>query len=101
MEAPEKVCEALVLFCQGQGLMPTLNRRGSRPSITFSQATDSSRSEILRLTMEREWWLCCTCGRRMTVCSDRKMSMTDYDVPDIRRLSVTARGRVGEQTGET
>ena len=51
MEAPEKVCEALVLFCQGQGLMPTLNRRGSRPSITFSQATDSSRSEILRLTM--------------------------------------------------
>ena len=51
VEAPEKVCEALVLFCQGQGLMPTLNRRGSRPSITFSQATDSSRSEILRLRM--------------------------------------------------
>ena len=51
VEAPEKVCEALVLFCQGQGLMPTLNRRGSRPSITFSQTTDSSRSEILRLTM--------------------------------------------------
>ena len=58
VEAPEKVCEALVLFCQGQGLMPTLNRRGSRPSITFSQATDSSRSGIFAMGERVEWWLC-------------------------------------------
>ena len=30
LEAPEKVSERLVLFCQGQGLLPTINRRASR-----------------------------------------------------------------------
>ena len=57
-EAPEKVAEALILFCQvrelfyffsyvlpnvflfqGQGLMPTINRRMSRQESTNSQGS--------------------------------------------------------------
>lgn len=37
LESPEKVSEALILFCQGQGLMPTINRRASRQ---LSQGSD-------------------------------------------------------------
>ena len=56
-EAKEKVAEALILFCQvrltedlldnnlphepqGQGLMPTINRRMSRQESTNSQGSD-------------------------------------------------------------
>jgi len=63
-EAKENVAEALILFCQGQGLMPTINRRMSRQ--------DSSNSQT-------------SAGK------GRKQSMTDYDTPDIRRLSLTPR----------
>jgi len=35
-EAPDKVADSLVLFCQGQGLMPTLTRRMSRQESTGS-----------------------------------------------------------------
>jgi len=63
-EAKEKVAEALILFCQGQGLMPTINRRMSRQESTNSQSSEGK---------------------------GRKMSMTDYDTPNIRRLSLTAR----------
>jgi len=66
-EAPEKVAEALILFCQGQGLMPTINRRMSRQESTNSQGSDGK---------------------------GRKLSMTDYDTPNIRRLSLTARENV-------
>ena len=41
LEAPEKVSEALVLFCQGQGLLPTINRRASRQS---SHGSEGARS---------------------------------------------------------
>jgi len=58
-EAPEKVGESLILFCQGQGLMPTINRRMSR---TNSQSSEGG----------------------------RRLSMTDYDTPNIRRLSLSA-----------
>jgi len=63
-EAPEKVAESLILFCQGQGLLPTINRRMSRQESTNSQGSEGG-------------------GRRF--------SMTDYDTPNIRRLSLTAR----------
>jgi len=59
VEAQEKLAEALILFCQGQGLMPTINRRMSR---TNSQCSEGF-------------------GRRL--------SMTAYDTPNIRRLSLT------------
>jgi len=59
VETPDKIAEALVLFCQGQGLMPTINRRLSR------QESNSSD------------------------CNGRKLSMTDYDTPNIRRLSLS------------
>jgi len=72
LEAPDKVAEALVLFCQGLGLLPSIKRRGSL----------------------------CSQGSEGT----RKMSMTmcDFDVPNIRRLSLTARdGNGAGETGET
>lgn len=70
LEAPEKVSEALILFCQGQGLMPTINRRASRQ---LSQGSDGQ---------------------------GRKMSMTDYDIPNIRRLSLTPRQTEEEASEE-
>jgi len=60
IESQDKVAEALILFCQGQGLMPTINRRMSRTNSQGSEGT----------------------GRRL--------SMTDYDTPNIRRLSLSA-----------
>merc|ERR1712106_831862 len=66
-EAPQTVAEALILFCQGQGLMPTINRRMSRQESTNSQGSEGK---------------------------GRKVSMTDYDTPNIRRLSLTARENV-------
>jgi pimeloyl-ACP methyl ester carboxylesterase len=58
LEAPGKTAEAILLFCQGLGLLPTVQRRNSR-----SDSQDSS---------------------------GRKMSMEQYDTPNIRRLSLTA-----------
>eukprot|EP00091_Calanus_sinicus_P018740 TRINITY_DN4388_c0_g1_i3.p1 TRINITY_DN4388_c0_g1~~TRINITY_DN4388_c0_g1_i3.p1 ORF type:complete len:311 (-),score=97.47 TRINITY_DN4388_c0_g1_i3:236-1168(-) len=63
VEAPEKVAEALILFCQGQGLMPTINRQMSRQESTCSQGSDGM---------------------------GRKLSMTDYDTPNIMRLSLSS-----------
>eukprot|EP00092_Neocalanus_flemingeri_P020765 GFUD01022500.1.p1 GENE.GFUD01022500.1~~GFUD01022500.1.p1 ORF type:complete len:312 (+),score=110.12 GFUD01022500.1:120-1055(+) len=71
-EAPEKVAEALILFCQGQGLMPTINRRMSRQESTTSTTSQGSDGK------------------------GRKLSMTDYDTPNIRRLSLSATEK-GEQ----
>jgi len=62
-EAPEKLSEALILFCQGLGLMPTINRRMSRQSSSCSQGSEGG----------------------------RKMSMTDFDVPNIQRLNLSPR----------
>lgn len=60
METPTKTSEALLLFCQGVGLLPTLGRRASRQD---SQSEEGGR---------------------------RKMSMTEYDIPNIRRLSLSS-----------
>ena len=59
VEAKEKVAEALILFCQGQGLMPTINRRLSRQESLGSDG------------------------------QARKLSMSDFDTPNIRRLSLS------------
>jgi len=63
-EEREKVAESLILFCQGQGLLPTINRRMSRQESTTSQGSETG--------------------------GGRRLSMTDYDTPNIRRLSLTA-----------
>ena len=47
-EAPDKVSEALVLFCQGQGLLPTINRRASRQGL---QISEGARSVLLPLSI--------------------------------------------------
>jgi len=59
VEAKDKVAEALILFCQGQGLMPTINRRLSRQESLGSDG------------------------------QGRKLSMSDFDTPNIRRLSLS------------
>lgn len=62
-EAPEKTAESILLFCQGLGLLPAINRRNSRSNSTCSSDGEGN---------------------------TRKMSMEQYDVPNIRRLSLTA-----------
>eukprot|EP00090_Calanus_glacialis_P035219 TRINITY_DN6016_c0_g1_i4.p1 TRINITY_DN6016_c0_g1~~TRINITY_DN6016_c0_g1_i4.p1 ORF type:complete len:319 (-),score=91.45 TRINITY_DN6016_c0_g1_i4:136-1092(-) len=63
-EAPEKLADSVILFCQGLGLMPTAKRRSSRSVSISSQGN----------------------GERM---ANRRMSMEQYDVPNVRRLSLT------------
>ena len=52
-EAPDKVSEALVLFCQGQGLLPSIRRASRRDS----QISEGARSVSLSLSAlrERDW----------------------------------------------
>jgi len=59
LESAGKVAESVLLFCQGLGLMPTLNRRGSRLDSTSSTG------------------------------SGRRPSMTEMDIPNIGRLSLS------------
>lgn len=62
-EAPDKTAESILLFCQGLGLLPAINRRNSRSNSTCSSDGEGN---------------------------TRRMSMEQYDVPNIRRLSLTA-----------
>ena len=54
LEAPEKVSESLVLFCQGQGLLPTINRRASRQS---SQNNEGARWVFALNVFYSDSWL--------------------------------------------
>lgn len=60
-EAADKAADSIILFCQGQSLLPTAQRKMSRQN---SQSSDSG----------------------------RKKSMTEYDIPNVRRLSLTGAG---------
>jgi len=62
-ETPDKTAESILLFCQGLGLLPSINRRNSRSNSMCSSDGEGNA---------------------------RKMSMEQYDVPNIRRLSLTA-----------
>jgi len=66
-EAPDKAAEAILLFCQGIGLLPTV-RSGSRSGSRRGSQADDANPPIL--------------GRRM--------SMQEADVPNIRRLSLVS-----------
>jgi len=69
-ESPDKLSEALILFCQGQGLLPTINRRLSRQNSASSQEGQGG----------------------------RKVSMSDYDIPNIQRLHLSP--KEVEENGE-
>jgi len=46
VEAPEKVAEAMLLFCQGMGLLPCLQRRASRQESRGSEAGEEGLRKI-------------------------------------------------------
>jgi len=61
-DAACKAADAIILFCQGQSLLPTAQRRMSRQN----SSNNSNSSDT------------------------RKKSMSEYDTPNIRRLSLTS-----------
>merc|ERR1712181_153099 len=93
-ETPEKTAEALLLFCQGMGLLPTLGRRGSRTDSQGGGRRGSMEEydtpNIRRLSLSAE-----AMGKQDKEEEDEEeemqspKSMADYDRPNIRRLSLT------------
>jgi len=67
-EAEEKLADAIILFCQGCGLVPTVQRKISRKLST----SNSTNNDETQLNMAR------------------KVSMEQYDVPNLRRLSLSS-----------
>jgi hypothetical protein len=65
-EAEEKLADAVILFCQGCGLVPTVQRKISRKMSTTSSPAQTP------LNMAR------------------KVSMEQHDVPNLRRLSLSS-----------
>lgn len=66
-EAAEKVADAVILFCQGLGMVPAVQRKVSR------KMSNSSTGSVEGVKSIR-----------------RKISMEQMDIPDIRRLSLTS-----------
>jgi len=97
-ETPEKTAEALLLFCQGMGLLPTLGRRGSRTDSQGEGRRGSMSMEeydtpnIRRLSLSAE-----AMGKQDKEEEEEEeeeiqspKSMADYDRPNIRRLSLAS-----------
>merc|ERR1712037_749027 len=88
-ETPEKTAEALLLFCQGMGLLPTLGRRGSRTDSMSMEEYDTP--NIRRLSLSAE-----AMGKQDKEEEEEEeeiqspKSMADYDRPNIRRLSLAS-----------
>ena len=70
VEAPERLADSLILFCQGLGLVPSVQRKISRSQSVVSEA--SSEEQGTAVTSK-----------------PRKVSMEMFDIPNIRRLSLT------------
>merc|ERR1719266_2119924 len=69
VEAPERLADSLILFCQGLGLVPSVQRKISRSQSVVSE-TGSEEQD----------------GTKKT----RKVSMEMFDIPNIRRLSLSS-----------
>ena len=67
-EAPERLADSLILFLQGLGLVPSVQRKISRSQSVVSQ----------------------TSSEEQAVTKTRKVSMEMFDIPDIRRLSLSS-----------
>jgi len=91
LETPEKTAEALLLFVQGLGLLPTVGRRPSR---------QDSQGEERRSSMSMEDYDTPNIRRLSLVNGGKEVpeeeeelaspkSMADFDRPNIRRLSLT------------
>ena len=69
VEAPERLADSLILFCQGLGLVPSVQRKISRSQSVVSEAS-SEEQDVTKKT--------------------RKVSMEMFDIPNIRRLSLSS-----------
>jgi len=70
VEAPERLADSLILFCQGLGLVPSVQRKISRSQSVVSEASSEDQGEA-------------------RPSKPRKVSMEMFDIPNIRRLSLT------------
>merc|ERR1712203_191221 len=66
-EAPERLADSLILFCQGLGLVPSVQRKISRSQSVVSEASSEEQGVTAKT---------------------RKVSMEMFDIPNIRRLSL-------------
>ena len=69
VEAPERLADSLILFCQGLGLVPSVQRKISRSQSVVSETSSEEQD-----------------GTKKT----RKVSMEMFDIPNIRRLSLSS-----------
>ena len=69
VEAPERLADSLILFCQGLGLVPSVQRKISRSQSVVSEASSEEQGVTAKT---------------------RKVSMEMFDIPNIRRLSLSS-----------
>ena len=71
-EARDKLADGLILFCQGLGLVPSVPRKVSRSRsiVTIREEEESEAGDQVMKT--------------------RKVSMEMFDIPNIRRLSLSS-----------
>jgi pimeloyl-ACP methyl ester carboxylesterase len=67
-EAQDKAADAILLFCQGLSLLPTVERQGSR-TVSTSQGEEDGEEPRCKSPV-------------------RRLSMQELDIPNIRRLSL-------------
>ena len=72
-EAGDKLADSLILFCQGLGLVPSVQRKVSRSRSLVTMSNSEEGSEAGDQVMKT-----------------RKVSMEMFDIPNIRRLSLSS-----------
>ena len=70
-EAADKLADSLILFCQGLGLVPSVQRKVSRSASVAAEAGEAG-------------------DQTSALPKPRKISMEMFDIPNIRRLSLTS-----------
>jgi len=74
IEAGDKLADSLILFCQGLGLVPSVQRKVSRSRSIIAESNPEEESEA---------------GDQQMAMKTRKISMEMFDIPNIRRLSLS------------
>jgi len=73
-DAPEKAADAILLFCQGIGLMPTVSRKASQLLVVEgTNSVNISTTEDMNKILEK-----------------KKRSMCDHDVPNADRFALSS-----------
>ena len=74
IESPDKVADTFILFCQGLGLVPSVQRKISKSQfVTDTEASNDTQGQ-----------------EPGTKTMTRKVSMEMFDIPNIRRLSLSS-----------